>query len=198
MKAITFFLTGFICALGMPGILPAQSSTSHTIQQGETLFSIAREYDIDIQYLKKWNDLKADQLAVGQSIIVARGTGDMTSSSAGNTASTGSSAAGNASSSAAGETHTHTVEKGETLFSVSKQYQVTVAELKEWNNLTSNAIRVGQPLTVRSSAATPSPASSDALATPSTASFGASSPQVKFMTYEINGGSTTISELTQK
>src|SRR5699024_2913303 len=196
MKAITFFLTGFICALGMPGILPAQSSNTHTIQQGETLFSIAREYDIDIQYLKKWNDLQADQLSIGQSIIVGRGPGNTASSSTGNTVSPGSSPAGNAFSSAAGNTRTHTVEKGETLFSVSKQYQVTVAELKEWNNLTSNAIHVGQPLAVRSSAATS--ASPDASATPSTASSGASSPQGKFITYTIDGGSTTVSDLIQK
>lgn len=42
----------------------------------------------------------------------------------------------------------HTVKKKETLYSISKQYQVTVAELKAWNNLSSNTIKIGQELRV--------------------------------------------------
>ncbi len=43
---------------------------------------------------------------------------------------------------------THTVEKGETLYRLSKQYGVTVDDLKAWNNLLDNTIHVGQDLTV--------------------------------------------------
>lgn len=42
----------------------------------------------------------------------------------------------------------HTVAKGETLYRISRQYGVTVQELKEWNNLSSNLISVGQKLRV--------------------------------------------------
>lgn len=51
---------------------------------------------------------------------------------------------------------THTVAKGDTLYSLARQYGVTVAQLKQWNNLTSNTIKIGQKLTV-SGTATPSP-----------------------------------------
>ena len=42
----------------------------------------------------------------------------------------------------------HTVAKGETLYRLSKQYGVTVDDLKAWNNLTDNTIHVGQELIV--------------------------------------------------
>lgn len=42
----------------------------------------------------------------------------------------------------------HTVAKGETLYRLSKQYGVSVDDLKAWNNLTNNTIHVGQELIV--------------------------------------------------
>lgn len=42
----------------------------------------------------------------------------------------------------------HTVTKGETLYRLSKQYDVTVDDLKAWNNLVDNTIHVGQQLVV--------------------------------------------------
>ena len=42
----------------------------------------------------------------------------------------------------------HTVVKGETLYRLSKQYGVTVDELKAWNNLLDNTIHVGQEIVI--------------------------------------------------
>ena len=42
----------------------------------------------------------------------------------------------------------HTVTKGETLYGLSKQYGVTVDDLKVWNNLVDNTIHVGQEIVV--------------------------------------------------
>lgn len=42
----------------------------------------------------------------------------------------------------------HTVVKGETLYSLSKLYGVTVDDLKAWNNLPDNLIHVGQQIVV--------------------------------------------------
>ena len=42
----------------------------------------------------------------------------------------------------------HTVVKGETLYGISRQYGVTVSDLKRWNNLDSNIISIGQQLKV--------------------------------------------------
>lgn len=42
----------------------------------------------------------------------------------------------------------HTVAKGETLYRISKQYGVSVQEIKDWNSLADNTIHVGQKLMV--------------------------------------------------
>ena len=42
----------------------------------------------------------------------------------------------------------HTVAKGESLYSLSKQYGVTVDDLKAWNNLADNTIHVGQQIVI--------------------------------------------------
>ncbi|MBT8194930.1 MAG: LysM peptidoglycan-binding domain-containing protein [Bacteroidia bacterium] len=44
---------------------------------------------------------------------------------------------------------THSVKKGETLYSISVKYKVTVKELKEWNKLKTNFLKVGQKLKVK-------------------------------------------------
>lgn len=49
---------------------------------------------------------------------------------------------------AIGSGGSHTVVKGETLYSLSKQYGVTVDDLKNWNNLIDNTIHVGQEIIV--------------------------------------------------
>lgn len=58
---------------------------------------------------------------------------------------------------------THTVQKGDTLYNISKQYSTTVDQVKKWNNLSSNTIIIGQKLSIGSTAAAasaPAPESS--------------------------------------
>ncbi|MBX0290914.1 LysM peptidoglycan-binding domain-containing protein [Hymenobacter sp. HSC-4F20] len=45
----------------------------------------------------------------------------------------------------------HTVQKGETLFSISKQYHVTPAQLQEWNSKPDGSVKIGEVLVVESS-----------------------------------------------
>ncbi|MBZ6526821.1 LysM peptidoglycan-binding domain-containing protein [Aerococcaceae bacterium DSM 111021] len=45
---------------------------------------------------------------------------------------------------------THTVEAGEYLYNIAPQYDVTVDELIEWNNLSSNDLQIGDQLIVQS------------------------------------------------
>ena len=43
---------------------------------------------------------------------------------------------------------THKIVRGESLFSIANKYQVTVAELKEWNSLSGSKVLVGQSLKI--------------------------------------------------
>lgn len=51
-------------------------------------------------------------------------------------------------STAGGSSAFHTVTRGDTLYALSRQYGVTVDDLKNWNNLNSDLIRIGQQLRV--------------------------------------------------
>ncbi|MCF8033280.1 MAG: LysM peptidoglycan-binding domain-containing protein [Desulfarculaceae bacterium] len=42
----------------------------------------------------------------------------------------------------------YTVRRGDTLFTVAQRYKVTMRDLKQWNNLRSNVIMVGQKLVI--------------------------------------------------
>src|SRR5262247_726993 len=53
----------------------------------------------------------------------------------------------------AGQKATHTVRRGETLYSIARRYGTSVASLKAWNGLQGNSIRVGRRLTVYTSGA---------------------------------------------
>jgi len=43
---------------------------------------------------------------------------------------------------------THRVQPSEGLYSISKKYGVTVADLREWNNLKNDHLRIGQQLII--------------------------------------------------
>ena len=51
----------------------------------------------------------------------------------------------------------HTVVSGDTLFNIAKRYGVTVANLRNWNKLSSDALKIGQKLIVKAPAPTPPP-----------------------------------------
>ncbi len=46
------------------------------------------------------------------------------------------------------------VKRGDTLFSIARLYRTTVASLKQWNQISGNAIQVGQTLTIFTKGAT--------------------------------------------
>ena len=121
-----FIVTLIICTtilFSPDGIVQAQDAgQTHTVESGETLFSISRTFDVTVGDLRRWNRLDSDNLSVGQEILVGppRDQG----------------------------TIVHTVESGETLFGISRQYGVTTAEIQSWNNLDGPQLSTGQELTI--------------------------------------------------
>ncbi len=120
-KLTKVLLLLFVVSLGLTSLGLAQSQT-HTVKQGETLFSIAQQYDIEVEQVRAWNNLRGNELSVGQTLLVRAPSSN--------------------------SAITHTVQRQETLFSISKQYNVSIAEIKSWNNLTGNNLQVGQELTI--------------------------------------------------
>lgn len=108
----------------------------HVVKKGETLSQIARKYHVSVSQLKKWNNLKSDNLSIGQKLTVYSSGAPMAQ-------------AGNTKPVERSTTQTiHTVKSGETLGKIAAKYKCSVTDLKRWNNLTSNTIKVGQKLKV--------------------------------------------------
>lgn len=124
-RYIHFFLIFLLAGtLTIPYQLQAQqqTDTTHTVQQGETLFSISRIYDVTVDEIRRWNNLDSDQLSTGQVIRVIPPGGE--------------------------NRVIHTVEAGESMFGISREYNVTIAEIQQWNNLETSGVNVGQELII--------------------------------------------------
>lgn len=108
---------------------------THTVRSGETLGSIAKKYGVTVKQLQTWNHLKSTNLKIGQRLAIY-------------TSGAPASSPGEAPVARATRTTTHTVQKGETLGSLANKYKCSVTDLKEWNNLKSTSLQIGQKLRV--------------------------------------------------
>lgn len=99
----------------------------HKVSPQETLFAISRKYQVPVGDIQNANEVLKQGLKIGQTIRVPYM--DKSVLPAG--------------------TSVHKVATGETLFSISKKYGVTVDSLKQWNKLLGNDLSVGQSLIVK-------------------------------------------------
>lgn len=133
-----------------PGNRPATStarsagrSMMHTVQVGQTYFSISKIYGVSIDDLLAWNGLTLDtKLSVGQQLSVKNVP-------AGFPVGQDIKSSGSTSSSQPKQDVTyHTVQKGETMFRISKQYNVSIEQIQEWNELSDITVKEGQKIKI--------------------------------------------------
>lgn len=110
----------------------------HVVKRGETLSGIASRYGTSVGALQNTNGIRRpDRLQVGQRLRVPIG----------NAAPAVAAAGGGGGS---GETITHRVRSGESLWSIARRYGVRTRDLLSWNDLSENAvIHPGDRLTIR-------------------------------------------------
>lgn len=113
-------------------------SFTHTVKKGESLGSIAKKYGVSVANIKKWNNLRKDVITPGQKLTIYRSGGPIAKAS--NQSSSGKSS---------GSTKTHVVKKGETLSSIANKYKCSVANIRSWNGIKGNTIKVGQKLKIK-------------------------------------------------
>lgn len=112
----------------------------HTVKKGETLGRIARRYGVSVREIMAANDLKsASSLRRGANLIIPVGGAaketirDVVAIEEGHPR---------------GKVTRHRVQRGETLGLIAQDYGVSLSDLKRWNKLKRNMIRVGQVLKV--------------------------------------------------
>ncbi|PKV66580.1 LysM peptidoglycan-binding domain-containing protein [Pontibacter ramchanderi] len=118
---------------------PTAKPARHIVKQGESLWGISRLYAVTVNDITTWNNLGDAPIKIGQELIIAEP--QTLPSEADRTSETATPAS-------AEKTEVHTVAAGESLYLLSRKYNVTVNELKAWNNLRSTALSIGQELRV--------------------------------------------------
>lgn len=106
---------------------------THTVIKGETMFSIARMYNLRPDSLIEWNGMRNKSLVADQVLLLHRVKGGPSS----NLAKSQETA------------ELHFVKPGETLYSISQKYGISVEQLKKLNNLKGNSISTGQKLVLQ-------------------------------------------------
>ena len=102
----------------------------YTVKSGDTLFGIARKFELSVQSLKDANGLTSNILMVGQQLKIpnAEATNEN-----GNTDSGG---------------FFYTVKSGDTLFALAERFNTSVTAIKLLNGLSSNSLSLGQQLLI--------------------------------------------------
>lgn len=123
------------------------------VKRGQTLFSIAEEYNCSVDDLKEWNKLERNKLYLGQKLVVhlpepSEEIEPIAVEKPITDISTDLSATREDTELNEGISSEHSVSKGESLLIISKKYNCTIKQLKEWNKLQSTKLQVGQKLIV--------------------------------------------------
>jgi membrane-bound lytic murein transglycosylase D len=139
----------------------------YTVKRGDNLSEIASKYNVTIADLKKWNYIKGNSVSRGKSlriyledttasketkensIAVLKATNQ---SMALTESKLGKEEKGkkliNSDTLTTDNTTFYIVQKGDNLSSIAKKYNLTLAEIKEWNHLTTSSIQLGASLQI--------------------------------------------------
>jgi membrane-bound lytic murein transglycosylase D len=98
----------------------------HVVAKGDSFYKIAQKYNVGYKIIKDFNGMTSDTLKPGQKLIipVARAV------------------------SPASASQYYTIKSGDTLFSISSKYNLSVAQLKKVNNLKDEIIYPGLKLEI--------------------------------------------------
>ena len=99
----------------------------YSVKNGDNLYEIARKYNTTINTLKEINNLKSDNLNVGETLKIPT---EISTSDDSNYI-------------------IYTVKKGDSLYKIANQYKTTVMDIKNLNGLSSNNLDVGDILKIK-------------------------------------------------
>ncbi|MEI6311007.1 MAG: LysM peptidoglycan-binding domain-containing protein [Bacteroidota bacterium] len=136
--------------------------TKHTIEKGETIYSISKLYGVSIEEIKNTNPgIDISKIKLGGTINIPLQVKNAASSNNNNTSTTVTTTNAvkttsnpTSVSTTNTTTKTHVVKAGESLYSIAKLYGVSINDLTSWNKITTNSIQIGQRLQIASTSTT--------------------------------------------
>ena len=138
-------------AMVRASIAPIANPSTYSVQQGDTLFAIAKRFNLSIEQLKALNNMNGNQLQLGQNLLL----GGMPGNGSGNDIATlpsdgnlkpavvkprNNTAAPRVTSTPAPAAKTYTVRAGDSLFAIAQKTGVSLENLLRWNKLTAKSV----------------------------------------------------------
>ncbi len=121
-------LTGNLLQIGQTLIIPTTSTITpsdyevYTVKKNDNLWDIANTYGVSVNDLISLNNLGTTMLQIGQQLLIPKKETTLD--------------------------NIYIVKNGDSLWSIANSYNLTVDELKNANNLTTNILSVGQQLLI--------------------------------------------------
>ena len=130
-------LSSNLLSIGQVLIIPSEEEPPeigdfivYTVSSGDNLYKIATKYNLTVDDLVNYNDLATTNLSIGQQLLIPVQKTN--------------------------ETQTYIVKSGDTLYSIASKYGISVNTLKNYNNLTTNVLSIGQKLNIPATSEKPS------------------------------------------
>jgi len=103
--------------------------SKYKVRSGDTLGGIAQKHGVKLASIKSANTISGSSIRVGQILVIPNGHYSSSKSSGSGPVS-------------------YKVKSGDTLWEIASKHNVTVADIKKWNNLKSNNLALGKKLTI--------------------------------------------------
>ena len=100
---------------------------TYIVKPNDTLYGIAKMYNVKVEDIKKVNNKLNDILSINEKLLIPKGIKNIEN-----------------------EDIIYIVKKGDTLYKISKDYNISQGELMDYNKLTSNILSIGQVLKIPS------------------------------------------------
>lgn len=97
--------------------------TVYTVKSGDTLYSIAKQYNVSVDDIVNQNNLVSNNLTIGKKLLIPSGKSS--------------------------DIIVYTVQRGDSLWALANNYNTTIDDIKRLNNLTSDVLTVGQELQIK-------------------------------------------------
>lgn len=147
-----------IAKIEKPEIVDKSEKTKfHTVKRGDNLSEIAAQYGVSVADIKQWNKLKSNNAPLGKRLKIqvsdesekalASAKKDSKTNDSNDDAKSAVASNDNKPNKEA-KAEYYTVQKGDNLGAIAKKYNVSVADLKEWNDLESTNVQLDSKLKI--------------------------------------------------
>ena len=129
-------------------VVYAKRPTRYRVRKGDTVLSVADDFGVPPEKLRRWNHLRGNELRKGRVLLIYRPVPAGAAAAPTRARSSKSKQGKELPASAQKEGQRHTVKAGETLTSIAQAYNTTVEALRQANPKAGDKLRVGQVLVI--------------------------------------------------